>query len=187
MSGSSVWSQIIPSNSFYEGAVSATPQALFGTYSAGASADAHAQRATLIAIWLGAREDAPTVSINTALGAMQTAQQQDNVGATSATEPEWAAAANTADQTLDALCGTYLSSSADDRAIEALRDHGALLPGAPVENFNPLTFIAALSARGITLSTANYGLAAAGGPLSPDDAQNLQKYKYHIVLYLLEA
>ena len=187
MSGSSVWSQIIPSNSFYGGAVTATPQTLFGSYSSGATADQHAQRASLLAVWLNAREDAPTSAINAALGAMKTAQEEANVGAVGPTEGVWGAAAAAADQALDAICGAYLSGGAVPDAIEALRDHGALLPGAPIQSFSPSTFVQQLAARGITLTTNGYGLAAAGGPLSPDDAQNLQKYKYHIVLYLLEA
>ena len=187
MSGTATWTSSVGTGSFFPGATSATPAALFGQYAAGASADAHNERAVSMALWLRQRQDAPVSAIAAALGALQEVQEQTAVGAEGPTEAAWLQAAITADEALESLVATYLNASPDDRAVQALRDHGSLAQSPPVPPFNVAAFVARVAAEGITIATANGGLSTSGGPMAPADAAAMNAHRREITMFLIEA
>ena len=187
MSGTSTWNSSVGTGSFFPGATSATPAALFGQYNGAASADQHNERAVSMALWLRQRQDAPVSAIAAALGALQEVQEQAAVGAEGPTEAAWLQAAVTADQALEGLVATYLNASADDRAIVAIRDHGGLSQTAPSSSGTVASWVARMTASGITPTLTNGSVSYAGGTPGPADVEFLNSHRREITMYLIEA
>ena len=192
MSGTATWSTAVGQGSFFSDQTNATPAQLFGTFNAEASPDQHADRAAFLAVWLSARLDAPVASISAAMGALKAAQVQANIGATGGSVSMlWAAVAAAADEALDTLTGNYLASTADQRAISAVRANGSLAQAAPMPAFSPGTFVAALAARGIvaTLGSSGSGVTyqGAAGLLCPADQVAITMRRREIQMFLVES
>jgi hypothetical protein len=190
MSGTATWSAAVGQGSFFPGATAATPAELFGTFNAEASPDQHWERAQLLGVWLAARQDAPAATITAQLAAVRQVQAQANIGATSDVSTLWGPAAAAADLALDSLAGNYLASTADQRAISALRANGSLAQAAPMPAFSPGTFVAALAARGVVAAVGSGGSGVsyqgAAGILGPADQASIQTHRREIELFLVE-
>jgi hypothetical protein len=190
MSGTSTWTTAIGQGSFYVGQTNATPTQLFGSHNDAATPDQHADRATFLALWLGARLDAPTNAINAAMVALKAAQSVANVGTPANASLLWAAVAAATDEALDTLAGNYLASTADQRAISALRANGSLAQAAPMPAFSPGTFVAALAARGVVAAVGSGGSGVsyqgAAGLLGPADQASIQAHRREIEVFLVE-
>ena len=187
MSGTSTWNSTVGTGSFYQGSTSATPAALFGQYNGAASADQHNERAVSMALWLRQRQDAPVSAIAAALGLLQEVQEQAAVGANGPTESIWAAAANTADLALESLVANYLNASADDRSLQAIRDHGGLSQTAPSSSGTVASWVARMTASGITPTLSNGSVSYVGGTPGPADVEFLNSHRREITMFLIEA
>ena len=187
MSGTSTWTTSVGTGSFYQGSTNATPAQLFGQYNAGASADQHNERAVSMALWLRQRQDAPISAVAAALSALQEVQEQAAVGATGPTEALWLQAAITADQALEALVANYLNASADDRSLQAIRDHGGLSQTAPSSSGTVASWVARMTASGITPTLSNGSVSYVGGTPGPADVEFLNSHRRELVMYLIEA